>query len=208
MTHTLNRRGLAEGRPGEEIIVLCMVHRKYRASKIEAMKKMVRTIFRYNPDNIIGTPLGFSESDIAEVAAVAGVVTAVFSDKEVVTRLIEDIKSQGLGISVVLSGLFKDSQEICDSCGLEGHTFNISLGVFGKTEKLSDERTLEITTQCGHGLISSYLVKNVVKRIKKGDITCEEGSRLLIKPCVCGISNPQRIAKILDAMVCEDSGDR
>jgi len=208
MTHTLNRRGLTEERPGEEMVVLCMVHRKDKASKMEAMKKMVRTIFKYNPDNIIGAPLGFGEDDIVGMAAAAGVATAVFNDKGRVTRLIEDIKSQGLGISVVLSGLFKDSQEICGRCGLEGHTFNISLGTFGKTEKLPDAKTLEITTQCGHGLISPHLVKNTVKRIKKGNITCEEGARLLIKPCVCGISNPQRISKILDTMALEDSSDR
>ncbi|MBW2559524.1 MAG: hypothetical protein JRE40_01580 [Deltaproteobacteria bacterium] len=201
MTHTLNRRGLSEERPGEEMVVLCMVHRTEKTAKAEAMKKMVQTVLRHNPHNIIGAPLGLSENDIIGMASVAGVVTAVFNDREEVTRLIEEVKSQGLGISVVLSGLFKDTKTVCEHCALKEHTFNISLGIFGKTDRLPNEDTLAITTQCGHGLISPFLVENIVKKIKKGDMTSEEGAELLIKPCVCGIGNSQRISRILNKIV-------
>ena len=99
---------------------------------------------------------------------------------------------------MVLSGLFGDVREICKENDLKEHTFNISLGVFGKTEQLPDGKTLEITTQCGHGLISANFVKHVLKKIKKGKITSEEAAKLLIKPCLCGIGNPKRIANILE----------
>ena len=207
MTHTLNRRGLSETRPGEEVVVLCMVHRTEKAAMAEAMRKLVQTVLKHNPDNIMGAPWGLSDDDILNRAPGAGVITAVFNDREKATRLIKEIKSQNLGISVVLSALFKDTRAICEHCGLKEHTFNISLGIFGKTERLPDEDTLAITTQCGHGLISRHFVKNVVKKIKRGDITCEEGARLLIKPCFCGIGNPQRIERILNKMVQGESGE-
>ena len=201
MTHTLNRKGLSEERPGEEIVVLCMVTQKEKELKREAMRQMVKTVMEYKPDNIIGAPLGLGEEAIIDLCAEAAVVTAVFSEKGDVISLVKDIKEQQLGISVVLSGLFGDVREVCEENNLKEHTYNISLGVFGKTERLPDEKTLEITTQCGHGLISANLVKHVLKKIKKGKMTSEEAAKFLIKPCVCGIGNPKRIANLLEQKI-------
>jgi hypothetical protein len=86
---------------------------------------------------------------------------------------------------------------------LKEHTYHISLGVFGKTDALPDEKTLEITTQCGHSLISAALVADVVQRVKKARLTLEEGAALLIKPCACGIGNTKRIEQILGEMTSE-----
>ena len=113
MTHTLNRKGLSEERPGEEIVVLCMVTQQEKEQKKEAMRQMVKTIMGYKPDNIIGAPLGLGEEAIIDLCAEAAVVTAVFSEKADVISLVKDIKEQQLGISVVLSGLFGDVREIC-----------------------------------------------------------------------------------------------
>ncbi len=201
MTHTLNRRGLSEARPGEEIVVLCMVTRAEKSLKAEKMGKLARTVLKYNPENFIGKPYGLEPEAVEAMAPATGVITAVFNNKEDVRRLIEEIKSQQLGISVVLSGLFNDVRDICSCAKLKEHTYHISLGIFGKTDRLPDEKTLEITTQCGHSLISPSLVDAVVKKIRKGKITPKEGARLLIKPCVCGIGNPARIEKILGEMV-------
>lgn len=200
MTHTLNRRGLSETRPGEEIVVLCMVTRAEKARKAEEMGRLAKTVLKYKPENFIGKPLGLEPEAVEAMAPVTGVVTAVFNNKEDVRKLIEEIKSQQLGISVVLSGLFNDVRDICNCAKLKEHTYHISLGTFGKTDRLPDEKTLEITTQCGHSLISPRLVDVVVKKIRKGKITPEEAARLLIKPCVCGIGNAKRIEKILGEM--------
>jgi hypothetical protein len=201
MTHTLNRKGLSEARSGEEIVVLCMAQRKQKAEKAEAMQKLAHTVLKYKPDNFVGKPLGFDAESVEAMAPLTGVVTAVFTDKEVVWRLVEDIKSQRLGVSVVLSGLFKDVRDACKCTGLKEHTYHISLGIFGKTDHLPDENTLEITTQCGHSLVSPHLVDAAVKKIRKGKMTCEQAAQMLIKPCACGIGNPKRIEEILERMV-------
>jgi len=201
MTHTLNRMGISEARPGEEIVVLCMAPRTQKAQKMEAMRKMAETVLKYEPDNIIGKPLGLEAEQIEMMAPMTGIITAVFNNKEDAEKLIEDIKSQDLGISVVLSGLFSDVRDICKCAGLKEHTYHISLGIFGRTDRLPDEKTLEITTQCGHSLISPLLVEAVVKKIRKGKMTCEEAAQLLIRPCACGIGNAQRIEKVLGEMV-------
>jgi hypothetical protein len=200
MTHTLNRTGLSDARPGEEIIVLCMAHCTDKERKAEAMSKIAKTVLSYKPDNFIGKPLGFEAEQVEMMAPMTGIVTAVFSNKEDVRALVKDIKSQQLGVSVVLSGLFSDVRDICNSADLTEHTLNISLGIHGRTERVPDEKTLEIVTQCGHSLISPHLVEAVVKKIRKGKMTADEGALMLVKPCACGIGNPGRVAETLAEM--------
>jgi len=110
-----------------------------------------------------------------------------------------------LGISVVLSGLFSNINQVCQKTGLKEHTHNISLGVFGRTQNLPEKEVMDITTQCGHALISSHYVKHLAKKVSKGKMTSEEAAKLLIKPCVCGIGNAERIEKILDSMAAQEN---
>ena len=201
MTHTLNRTGLSESRPGEEIAVLCMAHNTEKPQKMDAMKKLAETVLKYNPNNVIGRPMGLDNATIEMMAPMTGIITAVFNDKEDVEKLVKEIKDQKLGVSVVLSALFSDVRDVCACAGLKEHTYHTSLGVFGKTEKLPDEKTLEITTQCGHALISAHLVEALVKKIRKGKTTVEEAAQMLVKPCACGIGNTKRIEKILNEMI-------
>lgn len=200
MTHTLNRRGLSEERPGEEIVFLSMVHQKEKQQKLENMRELAITVLKYKPDNIIGAPVGLKDEDIVTLCSRAGIVTAVFNNKDDVLNLVREIKSKKLGISVVLSGLFGDVRGLCKATELKEHTHHISLGIFGRKEKLPDDQTLEITTQCGHALISPHHVEHVVKQINKGKMTYAEGAGLLIKPCVCGIGNVLRTERILGEM--------
>ncbi|MBN1881887.1 MAG: hypothetical protein JW885_06910 [Deltaproteobacteria bacterium] len=200
MTHTLDRIGLSENHSGEEIVILCMVHYKHKEEKSEEIQEIARTVLKYKPNNFIGFPLSIPEEYLLPMAAQAGIVTAVFTDMSSITSLVRELREKALGISVVLSGLFSDVRKICDETGLTEHTTHYTAGVFGKTDELPDHLTLEITTQCGHALVSSHYVSNIVKKIRKGMLTSEEGAELLAKPCVCGIVNKKRTAEILAKM--------
>ena len=200
MTHTLNRRGLSEAKPGEEMVVLFMVHQKEKDKKLSGMVPILETVLKHKPANIIGAPMGLNEEQIRKLVPRSGIVTAVFNNREDVQKIVAEVKEKKLGISMVLSGLFSDVRCLCQANDLKEHTYNVSLGIFGKTKRLPDEKTLEIVTQCGHALISPHLVKDIVKKIKRGKMTPEEGAQLLIKPCVCGIGNPQRMERLLKDM--------
>jgi hypothetical protein len=200
MTHTLDRIGLTSDRPGEEIVILCMAHYKEKEEKAEGIQEIARTILKYRPNNFIGLPLGIPEEYLVPLAAKAGVVTAVFTDKDTVVAVVREIKEKALGISVVLSGLFSDVFDVCRRTGMTEHTTHYTAGIFGKTERLPDHLTLEITTQCGHALVSRHYVSDIVKKIRKGKLTPEQGADLLSKPCVCGIVNKERTAEILEKM--------
>ena len=48
---------------------------------------------------------------------------------------------------------------------------------------------------------SKSIFLRLLQLVSKGKMTSEEAAGLLIKPCVCGIGNKERIGQILDSMV-------
>ena len=77
------------------------------------------------------------------------------------------------------------------------HSINYSLGVWGKKDNLPDETTLSVTTMCGHHMIPPKFVRYVMRRVKKGKLTPEEGAKKLAEFCYCGIFNHVRCSEII-----------
>jgi heterodisulfide reductase subunit B len=80
---------------------------------------------------------------------------------------------------------------------LKPHTVFLSLGIHGKKALLPEEQVLEMTTMCGHGMVSSLLSKAVIKKVESAEMTPEEGATLLAQPCPCGIFNTDRCQELL-----------
>ena len=127
-------------------------------------------------------------------------VQMVFTGREDMTRFMEELKEADLGISVVASGLMEEIFQCCRKASLKPHSVDYSLGVYGRVEKLPSKETMEITTMCGHGLIAKNLVTKLVADIKQGRKTSASAAGILARDCICGIFNPVRAAKILEAM--------
>ena len=53
---------------------------------------------------------------------------------------------------------------------------------------------------CGHGMVSVNLIKKAVEKVKNGKLTSEKAAENLFKPCMCGIFNPHRAAKLLERL--------
>ena len=204
MTHTLNRIGIEPGQSSKEYIFLCMIPAADKGRKTSEMAEICKILIKHKPSNMIGLPSNLDEAGLIKMAERSTILTAVFIDQKAVEAVIKEIKNKEFGISIVVSGLFDEIHTVCQNTGTCEHTHNISLGVFGKTDRLPDKQTMEITTQCGHALISSHYVDHIVKQIKKGKLTCEEGMKKLVKPCVCGIANPDRIKASLEKMTSSD----
>jgi len=99
----------------------------------------------------------------------------------------------------VVSGLTDKTRECCQKLGLEMHTVSQSLGIWGNTSRLPSREILEITTMCGHGMVSSSLVAKMIEDIKKGTTSPQKAAAELVKPCECGIFNTTRAAELLAA---------
>ena len=128
------------------------------------------------------------------------VVHGVFKDHGSLIRILRNLKEAELGLFVVVSGLFEEVAACCNRVGLEKHTINQSLGQWGRTDRLPPQEILEINTMCGHGMVTVGLIEGVTEDIKNGKCTPEEGGERLFRPCMCGIFNPHRAARLLSAL--------
>jgi hypothetical protein len=90
---------------------------------------------------------------------------------------------------------------LCTQGGLEKHTVENSLSIFGRIRRLPSEQVLQITTMCGHGMVPANLVEKVVVEIKRDKKTMREGTVELTRSCHCGIYNPVRAERLLKRLV-------
>ena len=201
MTHTLHRRGTAESLSEDYVMLTIQAVGINDDGAVPKMQEFLRIALRHNPKNIGSVSMGGMIDKPEEVIAnLEKIGHAVFDNKEAVTAVLKELKEAGLGISVVVSGIFENVDECIEKAGLKHHTANFSLGIWGRTEKLPSNDILEITTMCGHALIAPNLVKAMVEEIKAGTKTPEAAAKVLMPQCACGIFNPARAAKLLVAM--------
>jgi hypothetical protein len=200
MTHTLHREGIEEG--SNDYVILAMVEGNDQ-QKLHNLAELFKIILRYKPINYTGKALfpDLTDEQLLPLYKRIKIGMAVFDRREDLLAALKEIKDRELGVSVVVSGLFSHIGEDCKKLGLPMHTLNYSLGVWGKREKLPDHTITEITTMCGHGLVSCNLVQSLMKEIRKGKKTIEEAAGILARPCVCGVFNPRRAIELLGGKV-------
>jgi hypothetical protein len=169
---------------------------------VPKLQEFLRIALRHDPENIGSMTKGsmFKYKPGEVIASAHKIVHAVFDNPQAVTELLKELKEANLGPSVVVSGIFDSVDQCCRKAGLKRHTVNFSLGIWGRTEKLPPDDILEVTTMCGHALVSANLVKSMVEEIKSGTKTPEAAAKELTVQCPCGIFNPVRAAKLLAAM--------
>ena len=129
------------------------------------------------------------------------VITATFKDEADVVAMLEDLKREDLGMSIVVSGLVDHVKECCHKAGLEPHTVEHSLGRIGRTDLLPSNEILEIATMCGHSKVTVNYINEMIEKCRKGRCTPEEAAAELFKPCMCGIFNTDRAAMLIRRIV-------
>ena len=135
-------------------------------------------------------------------------VACCFSSASAIKNVLVKLKEADTGISIVVSGLIEEIRKIAGDVGLKPHTALLSLGFHGKKELLPEEEVLEITTMCGHGLVATHLVEDVVQKVKSGALTSEKAAMLLAQPCPCGIFNLDRCVELLKEQLGESFNER
>ncbi|WP_347487769.1 hypothetical protein ABDB91_11085 [Desulfoscipio sp. XC116] len=206
MTHTLHRVGNRESLEGDWVF-LCMPSKDINHEGSGLKLRRFLEICLENDCVTLGDcrkgneyHQGSMENMLANVEDRA-VVTATFNNKEAVVKMLKALKEEDLGLSIVVSGLADEVAECCSKTGLKPHTVEHSLGRWGKLEKLPQKEYLEIATMCGHAMVSVNLIQEMVEKVKKGKLTPEKAAGELFKPCMCGIFNTDRAAKLIAEMV-------
>ena len=180
MTHTLHRQGTAENLANDYLV---MALPGVAAPDIrQRMEKFYQICMKYEPVN--------SKSSISWRIY-------VFDDKEKVDNILQEIVEADLGISIVVSGLYDKVRDCCLKAGIEPHTINYSLGFWGDTSRLPQRNIFELTTMCGHSLISPNLVWDMAKRVSKG-FPAANAAEKVAGSCLCDIFNTKRGEALLE----------
>ncbi len=206
MTHTLHRRGSPESLQRDYVFLCTPANGLNNKDAAQKMIRILDILMDVGPANIgfygHGSLLnGISVEEVKEALRDTSRLRCCFDDREKLKEVLRRIQAEDLGLSITVSGLLTEIQEISRELCLTPHTINISCGCFGKVERLLPGRMMEVVTMCGHGMISFRLVESVVARLRQRGIGYRAAVLALGEPCTCGIFNPCRANEILHDIV-------
>jgi hypothetical protein len=201
MTHTLHRRGDLESLAEDFVLLMMPAKGVNLDGSQEKMRQVWELLSRYEKDIVNYGNITTGNSHQIGIDDLKNhpsrLIHAVFKDPERLKACLAEIKERDFGLSVVVSGIYEKVSALCREIGLTPHTVEYSLGVHGRTDRLPPEDILEITTMCGHGLVSAQLVACMNQEIEAGRMSHEEASKELSRGCACGIFNPYRAENLL-----------
>jgi hypothetical protein len=208
MTHTLHRFGNEENLTDDYVVFAMSGKGINEKGSAVALQKFMELAFELEPVNSgdmkTGNQLTHTRQQIMDGIQDVSIVHAVYTDEEKVITLLKRVKEADLGVSVVVSGLFDRVHAMSDQAELRQHTVECSAGVWGKVEKLPGAPVMQITTMCGHGMVAASLVEHYARQVRLKRITAEEAALEIARPCVCGVFNPVRAAKLILAAARRD----
>jgi hypothetical protein len=203
MSHSLHRYGTEENLQNDYTFYARASRWVNREGCGPKLRKILEIILSEKPVNFGSSQAGknakagLDPAEYAKTLDKAYGVACCFSDKKSIKNALIKLKEADTGISIVTGGLIDEIVAIAKEVDIKPHTAFLSLGIHGKKALLPEEDVLEMTTMCGHGLVSFKLSKAVIKKVQSGEMTPEEGATLLAQPCPCGIFNSDRCEALL-----------
>ena len=205
MTHTLHRKGNIKNLRGDFIVFTMSAKTVNAKGSARKLRRFFEILEKYNHVNYgdmkTGNILNSDRDTIYNGIQDRSIIHFVYTEKEVVGKIIDELEKEHLGTSVVVSGLIDTTEQLCKQSRLKMHTVEFSGGIHGRIDLLPKTPILEITTMCGHGMVAANLVKEMLKQIKKGKKTLQEAALELARPCQCGIFNPKRAELLLEKLL-------
>ena len=203
MTHSLHRRGDVESLK-KDFLILSSTAKGYNDGWYRGMgQEFMRICLRHNPvnggDMKTGNLLYVDPAEIIERTTNSTILEFTYDNKEDVIAAIKEFKEKDIGISVVISGMAGEVDDIVEKAGLpKVHTREYSLGTHGKLRLLPEYEVLEFTTMCGHAMVASEIVKKMIVEAKKGHVTHREAAVQMGKCCSCGNFNVNRAVELME----------
>ncbi len=208
MTHTLHRLGNPDNLRDDFVVLAMSAKGINEEGSHIMMRAFMEFAFELDPINAgdmkTGNIYTHSRQEILDGIQDVSIVHAVFTDEAKVSMLLERVREAELGISVVVTGLFGRVRECALKGGTRQHTVECSSGIWGRTDRLPGSRVMQVTTMCGHAMISAAVVERQAREVRLRRKTGEEASIYLAKACVCGVFNPVRAARMLELLAAEN----
>ena len=201
MTHSLHRIGTAESLSRDFVVAALPAMGINNIGHEPKLQEFLKMALKHNPKNYGVGSYGneYSHEGADVIAHAGGMAHAVFTSIEDVKGFLKDLKAADLGMSVICSGILDVVNKALQDVGLKRHTVNVSLGVWGNTNRLPPDEIREITVMCGHGMIATNLVRKLIDDVRSGATTPQDAGKVLAAPCCCGIFNPARAAELIAA---------
>lgn len=205
MTHTLHREGTIEDLKKDFVVIAMPAVGVTTEGSGAKLKRFLEIAEKYNLVNAGDSKRG----NIVKLGGInnlinkvqdGGICHVVLNSPETLMAFLKNLKDEDLGLSITVSGLMDIVDKCCNRIGLHRNSVNMSLGIYGNTKKLVNDNIREVTTMCGHGMVTGDLVLNMVDKIKRGSLTPEKASENLASLCICGIYNTERSTDILKRM--------
>lgn len=211
MTHMLHRTSNIDRKYGVDTLnhdfcFLAMSAKRYsnQAGSGPKMQKILSIAAKHNPTNfgdmIGGNSISSNLDAILKKVNETSIVHGIFTNMDDAVAFVNEVKAADLGISVVMSAPFDKAWELVEKTGTMLHTQEFSGGIWGKKEYLPSVEVLDFCTMCGHGMISRYLVEDMIKRVKAGRISSAAASKEIGRACCCGIYNIERGRMLLETL--------
>jgi hypothetical protein len=202
----------------DDFIVFAMASRGLNDDNlVEKYRTFLRLALKHNPVNLGDATKGGmlrprpdlnpkahwkrdQQSDPEEV--IAGIeghttVAAVFANYQDMKTFVDDVRNANLGISVNISAPIDEAARCCRENGITRHSVEYSLGFCGRVDKLPDSTVLELTTMCGHGMISAQFAKKMIDWAKENRRSPKVLANTMARFCSCGVFNISRAERIL-----------
>ena len=219
MTNTLHRFGDAASFTDDYIVFAIASRGKNDEGALEKLQRFLRMAIAFGPVNLGDARHGGSLRPCKNMdptshwnrdmkpdfeAVVAGfdhitTAAAVFDSRVAAEDFFKAVKEADMGLSVNISTSVDGAEQCCHVAGIPRHSVGYSLGFEGKTEKLPNSQVLLLSTMCGHGMVANSLAKKMIDWVKEGRRTPEQAATYLQRFCSCGVFNPSRATRILEA---------
>ncbi len=211
MTHTNHRTGTLESLAKDYVVFIYGAKGVNTKDAGPHVQKFFDLAQKHHPVNW-GTPFVGNKFTMSAAAYREGIgkhtkAYAVFNNKEDAAALVKDLKTADTGISIVVSGLIDEVKKFARTMDITPHTCQCSLGVWGKVDKLPEPEILDITTECGHAMISSKLVRRMASEVKAGRRSLKDAAAKLAQPCLCGVFNPALAEELLQKCIAKGIGE-
>jgi hypothetical protein len=199
MTHSMHRLGSVESLSRDYIVFtlgdtfLSKLRSPLRRRFTGAYQKLEELLLKLGILKILRIFRSFKPKQIESPSG-----HFLLHSKEELRDCLKMLKEANTGRSVVVSGVFDDVNSILEELHLCPHTVQFSLGYFGNTKLLPRTEVLELTTMCGHHMVSPRLAEKLVDDVARGKATPKTAAKTMGRLCNCKIFNETRAAKMIE----------
>ena len=217
MTNTLHRYGKAAVFEDDYILFAIPCKGKNDEEAVERLKKFLKICTRHHPVNMGNSTYGAykpsqglhptvhwfrnTEADYDGVIAAVekiGTVAAVFNTRKKAEQCLADLIEADLGLSINMSTSVEGAHRAAENCGIHRHSVEYSLGFIDPHDHLPSSQVLELSTMCGHGMVSFNLARKMLDMVREGRRTTDQAVVTLARFCPCGVYNPERAKRLLE----------